>query len=197
MSLRNRARKLMRETGLSYQQALLKLRAERVRSAAPPAKAEGRPTPRPIEVVTVEAHTRAELACQQLLHTSGARVVNLVDGWRVLASAGPEGARVLFHPMTVQRGYQRLPRGERKSFEVGGGLTALIVPVKRLHLIVVYDGAASLLLLEKRVEKCVEYLEGLIEDDPLLAPPDSGDDGPGSLSAVAWESVEIWTKKKS
>ena len=185
MSLRNRARKLVRESGLTYQQALAKLRAEKSAPKAPK-----------IEVVTVEATTRAELACQQLLHTSGARAVNLVDGWKVLASAGMKGAHVIFHPMGVLRRGERLPR-TRKTIELGGVLRALIVPVKKLHLIVVYDEGTSLFLLEKRVDKCVEYLESLItDDDPLLSPPDSGESGPGGLGAVAWESVEIWKKKK-
>ena len=187
MSLRNRARKLMRETGLSYQQALARLRAEK----SAPSK-----TPK-IEVVTVEATTRAELACQQLLHTSGAREVALLDHWHLLAYAGQKSTIVLFHPMVLERRGERLPR-TRKTIELGGVLRALIVPVKRLHLIVVYDEGTSLLLLEKRVDKCVDYLESLITDeDPLLSPPDSGEGGPGGLGAVAWESVEIWKKKKS
>ena len=180
MSLRNRARRLMRETGLTYQQALARLRAQKPKE-----------NEKKIEVVTVEPRTRAELACQQLLHTTDARAVLLVDGWRVLASAGKREAPFIYHPMAIMKPAERLPR-TKKTIELGGGLSVLFVPIKKLHLIVAYERMTR--ILEMRVEKCVDYLESLIGDEPLEAPPGSGESGPGGLSSVAWESVEIWKK---
>ncbi len=193
MSLRNRARKLMRETGLTYQQALNKLRAlGKARSDEALALAPAAPK---IEVITVEPRSRGELACQQLLHTTSARAVLLVDKWRVLASAGAKTGAARFNKMLVVGPDRRLPK-QRKTIDLRGAGSALMVPIKRLHLIVVYDDSVSILLLEKRVEKAVEYLESLIDDDPLLAPP-SADEGGGDsgLPSVAWNPVEIWKKK--
>ncbi len=202
MSLRNRARKLMKATGLTYQQAIEKIRA----LGKAPAELRTQTgwtleecdfhliNKAKIEVVTVEPRTRAELACQQLLHTGGARAVVLVNGWTVLAHAGARDSSFIFHPRMLMKRSERLPR-RRKTIDLGGVLHALIVPIKKLHLIVIYEEWT--LLLDKRVEKAVDYLEGLIEEDPLLAPPDGGDDGPGGLSAAAWESIEIFRMKKS
>jgi hypothetical protein len=202
MSLRNRARKLMKATGLTYQQAMEKIRA--LGKAPAELRAQTGWTleecdrrlleNRKIEVVTVEPRTRAELACQQLLHTGGARGVVLVNGWRILAHAGPRESAFVFHPMSFIKRGDSLPK-TRKSIDLGPALHALIVPIKKLHLIVVYEEWT--LILEKRVEKCVGYLDSLIEEDPLMAPPDSGESGPGGLNVVAWESVEIFKKKKS
>jgi hypothetical protein len=211
MSLRNRARKLMKTTGLSYQQAFEKIRALGKAPADLRAQTgwtleecdrhliekkkigESPRMPGSIEVIEVESRTRAELACQQLLHTGGARSVVLLDGWRVLAAAPPRMG-TLHHPMFVQRKGEPLPK-TRKVFDFDEQSKWLIVPIKKLHLIVVYEQWT--LLLEKRVEKCVDYLESLLTEDPLLAPPDSGESGPGGLGAVAFESVEIFRKKKS
>jgi hypothetical protein len=223
MSLRNRARKLMKSTGLTYQQAIEKLRAlgkapadlraqtgwtleecdlhllQKGKigeaSGASRGASEAAVPPRmpdSIEVVTVEPRTRAELACQQLLHTGGARAVLLVDGWKMLAHAGPQP--ILHHPIFLRQRDKPLPK-TRTVFDLGDQLQRLVIPIKKLHLIVVYEEWT--LLLEKRVEKCVDYLESLIEEDPLMAPPDSGESGPGGLNVVAWESVEIFRKKKS
>jgi hypothetical protein len=90
---------------------------------------------------------------------------------------------------------QQQPLRQPKTIDLGGGLKVRLVPVKKLQLAVAYDSSVNELLLEKRIEKAVEYLESLIEDDPLLAPPDSGSSGNGGLPGVAWESVEIWKKK--
>jgi hypothetical protein len=131
-----------------------------------------------MDVVTIEARTKLELLCQHLLHTSGAETVMLLDKRHVLAHAS-----VLTNPFVEPSAPGSIVEEARQS---------RVRRIGPLRLAVHFRAGVDKKLLDERMEKTAGVLKRLLRD---WTPPASGGDGPSGLSAVAWESVEIFKKK--
>jgi hypothetical protein len=213
MSLRNRARSLQKKTGLSYQQALNKLRALG-ESPAQLSKKTGWPLEvcdryltdghAPIDVIEVAAPTDPIAAvCETLRAMANARSVVFAsaDG-RILARVGREAVaaranRSAVPPAVVER-WSKLP----DCWELDDGITLYTTRFTHGLLVVQFHrDESSLGLVKLRVARAVEQLERLIVDrsTPPL-PPAGGRGGPGGLPAevrvVAPKPVEPKKKKK-
>jgi hypothetical protein len=131
-----------------------------------------------MDVVTIEARTKLELLCQHLLHTSGAENVVLLDRTHVLANVS-----TLSNPFVEPTAPGSLVEEACRS---------RVRRIGPLRLAVHFRPGVDEKLLDERIEKTVGVLERLLRD---WTPPASGNDGPSGLSAVAYESVEIFKKK--
>jgi hypothetical protein len=202
MSLRSRARRLQRSTGITYQQALEQVRREA--RARGPATGAG-PTEKwraiahellaaragsvPIEVVDV-AVDPLDAACTRLLEASAARAVVLLNRARwVIASAG---AATGAWPLLALRA-RAVPSG---PIEVGDGRSLLS---RRLSggelLIVLFDRSTSYGLVLLRLAQAADEIERLLAARARLGialPPPGGGQGSGGAPVTAWESVEIF-----
>jgi hypothetical protein len=200
MSLRNRARSLQEKTGLSYQQALQKLRALGERPAR--LKREtGWPLEvcdrflvdghAPIDVVDVRRPTREELieqVCETLRATANARAVLLhrLDGG-ILAHIGDHDTdrmiliRTRFPRVSPVTG---TPMPVREDvWELDGGIVLAMTRLKTAMLIVKFQrDESSLGLVRLRMKQAVEELERLLADEETpRMPPIGGGGGPGGI----------------
>lgn len=193
MSLRNRARALQKKTGLSYQQALDKLRTLGDRPATL-SKQTGWALEKcdrylidghaPIDVIEmVQPDDPIMVVCNRLLAQTMARAVVVAsDDGRILGHTGndPEGLWV-----------GTLPRGPRKVevpdvWELDSGLVLVTERFKRGMLIVKFHrDESSLGLVRLRMRQAVEELERLLagESKSPGVPPVGGGGGPGGLPA--------------
>jgi hypothetical protein len=206
MSLRNRARRLQEKTGLSYQQALEKLRvfgkrpAELSRKTGWPLEVCDRylvDGHAPIDVIEVRRPTREELiveVCHTLRATANARAVVLSsDDGRILAHVGAADTERAVFLRSVTAG-ARLPPNVAKPampklpdvWELDGDVVLAMSRVKQHALLVVkfHKSETSLGLVRLRMKKAEEELEALLADDEEIGPPPSGGrGGPGGVPA--------------
>lgn len=201
MSLRNRARSLQKKTGLSYQQALARLRALGERPAtlrrqtgwpldvcdrflvdghAPIAVVEARADDAPTAVVVdgrVDGKVRA--VCETLLSASGARSVALVDvSGRVMVRLGNDREGDDDGDFVVQEPVKR----RRSARHAMVAVTRALLTVRGRR----YE--TSLGLVRLRARKAVEELERLLdaEESPMMPPGGGGGAGgiPNELRVV-------------
>jgi hypothetical protein len=210
MSLRNRARQVQRATGMTYQQAMAKLRA----LGDAPAKLRkktGWPlsrcdlhllTSHPIEVIE-RPTSPIERVIIELQVLSGGRAVVLTDtSGRELARAGTPGELPLFVARTLPRALAHprrvaIPRSKLLEAMERPGMHVRAVK-KHALLVVFYDDEATATLVKNLTERAVEELERLFGDEPWPAAPGGGGrSGSGGLPAEMFESVEIFRRKKS
>jgi hypothetical protein len=198
MSLRSRARALQRATGLSYQQAL-----ERIRSlgAAPAELARKKGWPlkvcdafllAPRASVRVEPTARARTLhglCEELLVTSSARAVIVVDqNGRWLARAGMSGIEDMVWLFAIlRRPPPSQPEKASVSFvpDMAEGVHVLQWPLSAGRLVVVFDEQSSLGLVQLRVRAAVREIERLLGDPPMPLPGSGGDSGNGAPAQVS------------
>ena len=183
MSLRNRARALQKKTGLTYQQALQRVRALGERPATL-RRETGWPLEvcdrflvdghAPVPVVEAVAEARShgnaiELVCESLRTAAAARSVRLVDlSGGVIADAGePDDGNVFVEASVKTRSRSRYAR----------------IAAARAVLIVGFDREqTSLGLVRLRMAKAIEELERLLTDDePPMMPPFGSGGGPGGI----------------
>jgi hypothetical protein len=196
MSLRNRARSLQRKTGLSYQQALAKLRALGDRPAKLHRQSgwaldvcdrflvDGHAPIDVLEVVRSEHETTIDEVCETLRASSNARAVILWRGGRLLARAGGEPGLEpsLFALMRAQPLSGSGPIVE--VWEDQSGMIVYTTQIKRALLIVKFHrDESSLGLVRLRARRAAEELEGLLGDDDKLSglPPIGGSGGPSGI----------------
>jgi hypothetical protein len=226
MSLRNRARALQKKTGLSYQQALGKLRALAERPAQL-AKKTGWPLEvcdryltdghAPIEVIKVAAPADPiEQVCETLRATANARAVvcAALDG-RILGHVGRNdldavltGALTGTHrgletrlpvPPAVAEKWAELP----DVWEREGGIVLYSARFKYGMVVVKFQrDETSLGLVKLRTAHAIDQLERLIVDRSTPSvPPVGGTGGSGGLPAevrvVAPALLEERKKKNS
>jgi len=197
MSLRNRARSLQKKTGLTYQQALNKLRALGERPARLHRESgwplevcdrflvDGRA---PIDVVEMKPilslAERIEQICEELRLTAAARVVLLTRDGRILAHVG--GGNVS-EPYFVGRSAQRLaaaePRTPLEVVQLGDGLMLHSTELKPRAMLVVkfHRDESALGLVRLRVRRAIEELEPLLAEHATGVPPLGGGGGTGGL----------------
>jgi hypothetical protein len=190
MSLRNRARALQKKTGLSYQQALDKLRALGERPARLHRESgwplevcdrflvDGRA---PIDVVELKpiASLRGRMAeiCQELRANANARTVVLSRDGRLLAHAGGEAAW-----LALVRLYPDPRAPPERLIELGDSLMLLSTVVRRALLVVQFHrDETSLGLVRLRVRHAVAELEPLLVEDAPGMPPMGGAGGTGGI----------------
>jgi hypothetical protein len=204
MSLRNRARSLQAKTGLSYQQALAKLRALGER----PARLK-RETGWPLEVCDrylVDGHAPIEVldarrqgreeqienVCEALRMTAAARAVVLFafDG-SVFCHLGDADLdrsrfpatiwmRAVPLPPEIKRKYAALPDVQ----ELDGGLVLVSATIKERAMLIVkfHRDQTSLGIVRMRMKKAIEELEPLLADEETpQMPPIAGSGGTGGL----------------
>lgn len=193
MSLRNRARSLQKKTGLSYQQALARLRALGERPATL-ARQTGWPLDvcdrylvdghAPIEVIGPATDERIELLCERLRVTANARVVLLAQDGRLLACAGeqPRTMTLALELLSVRPspGERALPEPP-EVWNGEDGSAAYKMWVKRALLIVRFHrDETSLGLVRLRARQAAEKLAPLLDDDDAATPPFGGSGGGGA-----------------
>ncbi len=208
MSLRNRARRLQQARGMPYQQAVAALRALgdapaklRERTGWPLSRCDLHLLERhPIDVL--DKPSPIQRVCAELQIVARARAVLLSDtSGRELARAGHLADVALFVARTLPlrvRG-RRVPVPEAKLLEALES-TGLHVRAVRKHalLAVFYDDPNDAPRVRSLTAYAVEKLEQLLEYEPTPgAPPGGGRSGSGGLPAHAYESVEIFSRKKN
>ncbi len=191
MSLRNRARRLQRATGWTYQQALAKLRALGVRPAElaretgwPLWKCDLHLCGRGIEVVEAFEPEPDPLTaiCQRLLAECAATAVWLFGPDGPLVAHAGRRPSLDFQAIWMFRLKTGWPREER-AFTIGTRRT-LLTPIEPGGLLVVQFGDdSSLGLVRVRVARVKDELERLLRRrrTPILPPTSRG--GPGGLPA--------------
>jgi len=208
MSLRNRARSLQRKTGLSYQQALAKLRALGEQPARLSKQTgwtlevcdrfltDGHAPVDVIELVAARTATREELilkVCETLCATANARaVVVFARSGRILARVGQS------HPAALLRG--AFPRSavpvptqlaQRWAeppdvWELEGEIVLYTARFDRGTMVVQFHrDETSLGLVRLRTARAIEDLERLLVDAETSPgmPPFGGRGGPGGIPA--------------
>ena len=206
MSFRSRARRLQRALGVSYQQALAKIRAN-AEAAAAMARARGWPLGRcdlelagvaaPIEVVEIETpEDPIHEICARLAAQALARAVLLFEGRNLLVRVGQLERADL---MVCVVGRHR-PQPPPTLLALGEGRSVYGAPLDggRATLSVIFDESTSLGLVRLRTARAVAELE------PLLAarrtggaPPPPARGGPSGAPAEAWLSVAALRKRRS
>jgi hypothetical protein len=202
MSLRNRARSLQQKTGLSYQQALDRLRV----LGEKPAKLS-RQTGWPLDVCDrflVDGHAPIQVveialapgtdvlivqACEKLRNQANARAV-LLWSWQkgILVHLGEDVERLVMMRAMLPTGnvVPRLPQ-EEQIWEVGNGLSLVIMKVGRRAMLVVklHQDETSLGLVRLRMRQACEELQRLLADAETTpgVPPVGGSGGPGGIPA--------------
>lgn len=197
MSLRNRARRLQRATGMTYQQALAQLKREALahplkgpeewRAIAGELSAARRGPAGPIQVVELRADP-IQAACARLCESCAARAVLLLDrDHRRIAQAG--AASGVWPLLAMRR--QRNASG---PIEVGDGTSVISRRLARGELLIVlFDHTTSYGLVLLRLVGAVDELERLLAARvPGFTPPPPRGGGDGSPPVQAWESVEIF-----
>jgi hypothetical protein len=189
MSLRNRARALQKKTGLTYQQALARLRALGERPAKLHRESgwplevcdrflvDGRA---PIDVVElkpiVSLRERIFQICEELRVTANARGVLLSRDWRPIAYAGVE-------IVTLRSRARAEARTLPEVIELDDGLVLLTTELKPRALLVVkfHRDESSLGLVRLRVRRAIDELEPLLAEHATGLPPMGGGGGPGGI----------------
>lgn len=194
MSLRNRARALQHKTGLTYQQALQKLRALGERPARLHRETnwplevcdrflvDGHA---PIDVVEVKPiaslHERIVEICDELRLATNARAVLLTRDARIVAHVGAgriSESQVPAH--AAQRLRERVdPRTLPELIELGDKLVLSSTELRPRALLVVkfHRDETSLGLVRLRVRRAVELLEPLLAEHESGMPPGGGGGG--------------------
>ena len=192
MSLRNRARSLQKQTGLSYQKALAKLRALGEKPAKL-AKETGWPLDvcdrfltdghAPIDVVEVDGmpsfQEQCEAVCETLRLTANARSVVLATQNAIVAQVGAFDAGAVWGAVAKNR-----PAGD--VWEFGDNLIFHSAKVRSGWVCVVFErDKSSLGLVRLRTARADEELARLfaIHEGSSGLPPPSGPRGPGGLPA--------------
>jgi hypothetical protein len=199
MSLRNRARSLQKKTGLTYQQALDRLRALGER----PAKLHresGWPLDvcdrflvdghAPIDVVELKPipslRERIVQICEELRVTAAARAVLLSRDGHILAHVGvavvPGESWLAL--MTVRPRARVEARRTPEIMELDDDLVLLSTELRPRAVLVVkfHRGESSLGLVRLRVRRAIEELEPLLAEHTAGLPPLGG--GAGGLGGL-------------
>ena len=181
MSLRSRARRLQRKTGLSYQQALARLR-ERARLRQPIPVVELAPLPRDAELQRI---------CEQLVALAAAKSL-------VLANCE---ARILVHVGLSQSPPVSLlapvrgpappptkplspPFDEPRAYELGDGTAVFSTPVGDLALLTItFDARTSLGLVRLRAREAIDALLPLLSESPNSPVGGTGSNGDSGAPA--------------
>ena len=199
MSLRNRARQLQKRTGLTYQQALARIKALGARPAALAqqtgwslATSDGFLVDghAPIEVVEPSAAVdEVHAICEELRVRSGARAVALADGrGRLRAHVRSPGAGQAMADWVPEAGRRDAGPGEQ-LFQLDGGVAVLSVAVAGAAMLAVsFDARTSLGLVRLRVRQVLPELERrLAAGDPDAGPgcpPGAGGGGAPPAAAM-------------
>jgi len=189
MSLRNRARSLQKKTGLTYQQALDRLRALGERPARLHRETgwpldvcdrflvDGRA---PIDVVEVKPivslRERIFQICEELRVTANARGVLLSRDGHFIAYAGVEIVTLRSRSRVEAR---TLP----EVIELDDGLVLFSAELKPRAFLVLkfHRDESSLGLVRLRVRRAIEELEPLLAEHATGLPPVGGAGGPGGI----------------
>jgi hypothetical protein len=206
MSFRSRARRLQRALGVSYQQALAKIRAN-AEAAAAMARGRGWPLGRcdlelaaaaaPIEVVEIETpEDPIHEICARLAAQTLARAVMLFDRRNWLAGVG-QLERADLMVCIVGRHRPQPPT----LLALGEGRSVYWAPLDggRATLSVIFDQSTSLGLVRLRTGRAVAELEPLLAARRRTggAPPPPARGGPSGAPAEAWLSVAALKKRRS
>jgi len=210
MSKRNRARRLQKATGMTYQQALATLEKHAERAAAL-AHSRGLSLAEADLVLVQGEHAAIEVIdmsededtiegiCERLAARTVARRVFVIDGLRVIP-----GGRGSLAELPVEAFLAAIPKPEEtlkeeKVTEVGE-VDFYSLPIEDTGAIlqVVYDASSSLGLVRLHALKAVEDLARVIRRERRRAapfiPPTSG--GASGAPAEAWLSVVIKRRRK-
>jgi hypothetical protein len=213
MSLRNRARRLQRRTGLTYQQALNWLRAHAGESEAL-TRRYGWPIHRadlhaydpklveasaPIEVVDLRQVDPIEAICQELLDLTASRGVTLLDDKMQTLCHLPPGEATfavrLFRGAMGGRTEDALSSASSSHWFVDG-VSMAAEPVGKSGLLVVIfeQDETSLGLVRLRMKQAAKRLEPLLKGPRgVFMPPQSG----GGGSAPPAEARLVVPKRRS
>jgi hypothetical protein len=196
MSLRNRARALQKKTGLTYQQALARLRELGARPAKL-ARESGWPLEvcdrylvdghAPISVVELtpipSLHELVRKICEELRATSNARLVGLYRYGDMLVEAGEQPqAR---DEVRLMRGWLRRQSRNKRTppevMELDGGQVIHTTPVRADVLLSVrfHRDESSLGLVRLRARRAAAEIEPLLGDESRGVPPVGGAGGSG------------------
>ena len=200
MSLRSRARALHQATGLTYQQALERIRAlgrapaELARKTGWPLKVCDRylierrkgpparlPYPAPASSTT-EALVRL---CEQLREETSARAVCIIDAhgsW--LAMAGFQALMLLALPRTFRGGGGEV---ETIALDSKAGIHIVSHPLQgNARLFVLFDEARMVGLVRLKARAAVREMNRILSEPLPFRPPGGGEPGsgaPGQISA--------------
>ena len=197
MSLRNRARALQKKTGLTYQQALARLRKLGGRPAKL-ARESGWPLEvcdrylvdghAPISVVEMKPilslHDLLQNICDELRATSNARLVALHRDGRVLVATGETapGRELLLMGNWLGRQSARAPAMTAPEvMELDDGHVMHTTPVRTGALLSVrfHRDESSLGLVRLRARRAAAEIERLLGDESRGMPPVGGAGGSG------------------
>jgi hypothetical protein len=201
MSLRNRARRLQEKTGLSYQQALDRLRKLGKRPADL-AKQTGW-TLETCDRFLIDGHAKIEVIetrqplrqhlldelCEWLRQQANARTVLLAeDSGRILSHVGATDVAHAVFLRTVT-GHPRqavVKTGVPEVWELDGDLVLAMHKVRPRAMLVVkfHKQETSLGLVRLRMKKVAVELERLLAEDVEMPPP-GGSSGPSGAPAEA------------
>jgi hypothetical protein len=215
MSLRNRARSLQKKTGLSYQQALAKLRA--LGDAPPKLSRQTGWSLEKCDRFLVDGHAAIDVievaapadpiaqVCERLRATANARAVVVSSGdGRILAHVGREGLEAALHgvftrsaltgaaaspvPPAVAKKWAELPA----VWELDGGIVLYTVRFKGGIVVVKFQrDETSLGLVRLRTARAIVELEQLLTGDKTPGmPPVGGRGGAGGPPAETRVAVE-------
>lgn len=199
MSLRSRARALQQQTGMTYQQALERIRAlgsapaDLARKTGWPLKVcdarlvAAQDEPSRINVILQAVATPHAVTvggiCEELRTTTLARAVCIMDargGW--LAMAGFDSVKLLALPRELRVG-NREP--ESWTLDSQGGLhvysSALVTGAR---LFVLFDDRSSVGLVRLRVRGALRGIDRLLEPS-VFRPPSGGDSGSGAPAQIS------------
>lgn len=206
MSFRSRARRLQRKTGLSYQKALERIRAQS-EAAERLARERGWPIGRadlelagvrPIEVIEVpeEPPDPLQLVLDRLLAQSGAKSVFLTDREHIfLAAPRPSLERgvTLFGTTLRPGGSPHTPLSIDESLSVHRAR----VEKANADLLVYFDDTTSLGLVRLRTAAAVEELDRIFALRRAGGlPPLPGSSGPSGLPGETGLSVVALRRRK-
>jgi hypothetical protein len=213
MSLRNRARRLQEKTGLSYQQALDRLRKLGKQPADLSRKTgwalevcdrfliDGHA---PIDVIEVRQPTPdiVEVICEGLCASSGARAVLLFeDNGRIRAHVGAADVDHAVFLRTIAAAPPRPPVKVNlpEVWELDGDLVLVMAKVKPRATLVVkfHKGESSLGVVRMRINKAVGELEAVLSlevESPGGTPGATGPGPAGSSGAPA--EARAWKPRR-
>jgi hypothetical protein len=198
MSLRSRARALQRATGMTYQEAVLRIRALGRRPAElarkmgwtlkqADAHLVERPQRSPINVrlvATTQATTLQGLS-DELCRTSLARAACVVDRrgrWLAMSGIHPDAVLPL---ALVVHGWNRETDGV--VFDSNGGIHVLTQSLAMgARLFVLFDDRSSYALVRWRAHAAVREMNRILGESTFFRPPPGGDSGssaPAQISA--------------
>jgi hypothetical protein len=194
MSLRSRARAIQRVMGITYQQAL-----ERIRSlgSAPAALARQTGWPlkacdafllteprRPVDVRTVAQSRPLSDLCEELRAELVARAVCIMDAtghW--MAMSGFDAVRLLALPRELRVG-NREP--ESLTLDPKGGVHILSCALETgARLFILFDERSSVGLVRLRARAAIREINRVLGGPLMFRPPEGGNSGSGAPAQIS------------